>query len=100
MNFRRQMQAWLAGWQALRVFGMSFETPPHLTPYECPSLVGGMAGVGESNRVLVNPRLTFPKPPPDSLKDLDGCSRTQQWRHKLFFEPATKQTNNNTTDKL
>jgi len=82
MNFRRQMQAWLAGWQARRVFnqpfwgfgrlarllcGMSFETPLPLTPHECPALVGGMAGIGEKNRVLIKTRLTFPKPSLDSL---------------------------------
>ena len=83
MDFRRQMQAWLAGWQALSVLnqpirgfdplekllcGMSFETPLPLTPYECPALVGGMAGVGEKNRVFIKTRLTFPKPQLDALK--------------------------------
>jgi len=85
MNFRRQMQAWLAGWQARRVLnqpfcgfgrlvkhmrGMSFESPLLLTPYECPALVGGMAGDGEINRVLVKPRLNFPKPALDTLQVL------------------------------
>src|SRR5258706_16049897 len=63
MTFRRQMQAWLPGWQGLRVFhqllcrcgqlekllcGSSLETPLHLAPYECPSRVGGTAGAGEN----------------------------------------------------
>jgi hypothetical protein len=57
MNFRRQMQARLAGWQAQKVIlqlyrgfgllgkilrGMSFNAPLHLTPYECPAPAGGV----------------------------------------------------------
>ena len=75
MNFRRQSQAVLAGWQARGNFGhsdegcgrwgngprgMSFKSPLALTPHECPARVGGMAGEDENkNRVCIRSRLNF-----------------------------------------
>lgn len=65
MNFRRQRQARLAGWQARRGLsarsrGMSQTMSPPLTPHECPARVGGMAGAGEErNRVSIKTRLNL-----------------------------------------
>jgi hypothetical protein len=76
MNFWRQMQMWLTGSRARRMFpplpldgddrrqwnarGVVRDLGPHLTPHECPSRVGGMAGAGEIKyRVFIKTRLNF-----------------------------------------